>query len=714
MANQSKVDLLVPGLMVGSWFLGVIVAFGHHVYYNSLDGSSTDVYQSIFGFRFSRQQLTMALGTSFSFVSRAFLIFATSVAYVQVFWRAARHLVKQNTLADLDAMFSGPSDLLALRKGSVWQKHPLLVLVALTSWLLPIPFVIPPSTLSVVLVAENSSAMRDVPNVDFTSFNYVAGVPFTATTAEAFEYLYGGPSVAVEKVAVAVAAQGAILPIAPPAENSSWSLDFYGPSLSCGAMEDSLRSQVEPNIVQFFNQSGQPSIYLCWNPNDDIYFKDEIVYHINDTVPLPYPDAAFPDTPGFFKGTIQGPFTPIYFALFPSLAQGSSPYYLSQASSPYLSQGCSPFHSEGCSPSQNASYFQCDLHNASYHVNFNYRAGFQNIAFKIDRLEAVSNVFQMFGPANDLGLDFVSKFINCDRLEEYEPLENAPCVFDTGLLRRLSYTGVLDGFRNLMVGSVALSPDQVSAVDTSIFTTSLIDTPELEYLLQYVKSPLKRASLQNQYRLNKTSQGAALLNIKEMPPRSSLPRAIEELFSNFTISLMSSDLLQSNLSSPFRPPPVNVTFTTLNSVYSYSPTSLWIAYGAAILASSLSLVVGIMAILPNSASYNSDFSTILRAAHGIMLSSPVQLQDINGASPLPKYLETAKVSWLIPGDDEGTMHPTSLRENLVNENEGGPDRNALSVASENTAGIEADVVYNNNAAAVPMGRENRVQEMPRG
>lgn len=120
--------------MIGSWFSGVIVALGHHFYYGSLGGSPTDVYQSILGFDISSQQINAAIGTSFTFIVRALLIFATSIAYIQIFWRAAKHPTKQNTLEDLDTMFSGLSNILAFKKGSVWQKYPLLLLLALISW----------------------------------------------------------------------------------------------------------------------------------------------------------------------------------------------------------------------------------------------------------------------------------------------------------------------------------------------------------------------------------------------------------------------------------------------------------------------------------------------------------------------------------------------------------------------------------------------------
>ncbi|KAI0521717.1 hypothetical protein F5B22DRAFT_662048 [Xylaria bambusicola] len=532
--------------------------------------------------------------------------------------------------------------------------------------------------------------MRNVPNVDFTSFNYVAGIPFyTIWDSGIPQFLYNGLSVEVEKVAIAVAAQGSILPIKPPAENSSWAIDFYGPSLNCGTMDDSVRSHVEPNIVSFLNNSdncnGGASTYLCWNPGP---YSEEPVVYTRNTTSLPFQSGMYGDDE-FVKGDNRGPFTPIYITLLPLIATDPCGFVDGNPHHPPWQR------------LENASFFQCDLYNASYHVDFAYQSGIQNIAFEVDHSEAVPTVFQMFGPANDLGAGFSPSdhLNNCDRLEEYEPLAEGPCIFDTNLLQRLSYTGILDGFRRLAVGSVSISGwDQTAEVDTSIFATSLIHAPELQYLLQAVKDSRKESTLQNQYLLNKTSHGALLSNIEKVSPRSSLPRAMEELFRNITISLMSSDLLQPNLVSPFAPPPVNVTFTTLNSVYSYSPASLWIAYGAAILATTLALAVGIADILPNNASYSSDFSTILRATYGAMLSSPVQLQDMNGASPLPKYLGTAKVSWSIPGNGKDTTNPKPPEENAVNHIEPDSDQSVSSIIPGIITQGEKNVVQSDAAA----------------
>ncbi|KAI0532694.1 hypothetical protein GGR58DRAFT_507152 [Xylaria digitata] len=563
MSTQARIHWLAPALMMGAWLGGILVALGHHIYYSRLYGSAVDVDQHILGLHLTSQQFTNTAGTALAFVTRALLLLATSTAFAQIFWRAARNPTRLNTLRDLDTMFSGLSNLLAFSTMSAWWKHPLLLLVA------NIPFG--------ANARGNGHAYRS--------------------------YIYNGPSHGVEKVAAAVAAQGEILPIKPPAENSSWSLDFHGPSLTCGPMDDSVRTQVEPNIAEWLwgysgsNNSGatncwnQASTYLCWNPT-----PYDVLYN-RTTTPLPFINTTFGDFSHFSdivaneiqfsKGAKQGPFTPLYMTLLPPVAENP------------------------CGPS-----------------------GVQNIAYTVDRLDAVTTVYQMLGPDAEGWTD--DGDFTCDRLvEELPPPGVDPCIFDTRLLQRLSYTGILDAFVQVVRGSVSVDSLSGAEVDTNILSTSLIDTPELQYLT-FVSGENLTLSLQSAFMTNNQSEGCALSNFAQRQPRSSLPRVIEEM---------------PNLSSVFNPPPVNVTFTTLKSVYSYSPANLWIAYGSTILAAALALVAGVVALSANSASYNNDFSTILRAAYGTELVGVLmQHKDANGAAPLPKYLERAQVEWHSPED----------------------------------------------------------------
>ncbi|KAI1420466.1 hypothetical protein F5Y12DRAFT_719531 [Xylaria sp. FL1777] len=660
-------DWFAPALMLSAWLGGIIVACGHHVYYSHLNGSPANTNISVLGFVYSTQQLSSALGTSFAFVARAFLVFSSSIAYTQVFWRAAEHPTKPNTLRDLDSMSSSLSNLFAFRRVSIWRKRPVLLFVALVSWLLPVAFVIPPGTLIIALVSNSNSILQHVPNVDFTSFHYLAGMSVYPTVTgddgnPLYVYGYKGPSIGVEKVAMAVAAQGVILPIDAPAKNASWTLDFYGPSLSCGTMNDTMRGLVDSNIAAWLSndtRAGSPncelhaSTYLCWTPS--------VGY---DTNPLPFIDDEFSMGSGG---------TPLYIALLPSIIE------------------------DPCMDIENKSttFLQCDLHNASYHVNFNYKSGIQNIEFEIDRLESVDTVQEVFGP--DL---WDGSNTTCNQLADiHGPGLGNLCEIDTSLLRRLSYTGILDAFHRPVIGEVSVGEFGLAEVNTNLFATSLVDTPELAYLLNYTKSPQKVSTLQTQFMLHNPSLGGALSNLENTSPRSSLPRVIEEMFSNLTISLMSSNVLQPNLTSPFGPPAVNVTITTIVPVYSYVPANLWIAYGSAILAASLALIAGIVALISNGASYNNDFSSILRAAHGAALSISIKPQDAHGAAPLPKYLESATVSWLTIGGRTRTTHSESKgnragnredneNETLVNYHEGGLNNQLLPRAGEEEGNVE--------------------------
>lgn len=77
-----------------------------------------------------------------------------------------------------------------------------------------------------------------VPKFDFTNFNFITpptlpgfggNLEFLQLNSSDFKrYYYRGPSRIVDRVSSAVAAEGEILNIKPPALNASWTADFYG------------------------------------------------------------------------------------------------------------------------------------------------------------------------------------------------------------------------------------------------------------------------------------------------------------------------------------------------------------------------------------------------------------------------------------------------------------------------------------------------------
>ena len=108
-----------------------------------------------------------------------------------------------------------------------------------------------------------------------------------------------------------------------------------------------------------------------------------------------------------------------------------------------------------------------------------------------------------------------------------------------------------------------------------------------------------------------------------------------------------ADSFRPNVTSQFRPQPVQVELRNVHNVYVYSSARLWTAYGIALFFAAVAAAVGIWAFIVNGVSYSQDFSTVFRVARGATMSEEVKTEDIDGRDPLPKYLKTSKV-WLAP------------------------------------------------------------------
>ena len=99
-----------------------------------------------------------------------------------------------------------------------------------------------------------------------------------------------------------------------------------------------------------------------------------------------------------------------------------------------------------------------------------------------------------------------------------------------------------------------------------------------------------------------------------------------------------------NYSSPFAPSnSANVTFTTYQNIYVYSTWTLWTAYSLAVAATIFAVSIGLGAMLLNDASYDRNFSTILRISRAATVDEKVLQNESNGSLPLPKRLSQARV-----------------------------------------------------------------------
>ena len=110
-------------------------------------------------------------------------------------------------------------------------------------------------------------------------------------------------------------------------------------------------------------------------------------------------------------------------------------------------------------------------------------------------------------------------------------------------------------------------------------------------------------------------------------------------------STLTTVFVRPNTSSKFAPSlSANVTLKSIVNFYVYDHNTLWIAYGLAIISSTLAVVAGLVFLVMSGASYDTTFSTIVRVAKAAELS--VDLKDNEGAGyqPLPKRLAKAKLA----------------------------------------------------------------------
>lgn len=89
--------------------------------------------------------------------------------------------------------------------------------------------------------------------------------------------------------------------------------------------------------------------------------------------------------------------------------------------------------------------------------------------------------------------------------------------------------------------------------------------------------------------------------------------------------------------------------------YHYEPRNIYIAYGSAILLTSVLAAVGLLTIHASSASYGSSFSTVVRTTRSAGLDKLVSPAASTGAEPTPKELAGARLLLRrgLPGGGDG-------------------------------------------------------------
>ncbi|KAG4433198.1 hypothetical protein IFR05_011306, partial [Cadophora sp. M221] len=211
-----------PTYMVLFAILGLGLAVGHHGYYSSLHGSLAGSN--------SKQQWAHNFGNMFAISVVAVLHAANGLAYTQYFWRVVRG--KSFTVEALDKLFSLTSDPLGFFNWEVARRAPLAFLLALTCWIMALAGVLPPGTLTVVPGTLAFNSIESLPTLNWSGPGWVPG----GVSDYTLDYgLWTKPTPLIIGLASQVAQSMDILPFFVLAPNSSFSMEVTGPYLQCGA-----------------------------------------------------------------------------------------------------------------------------------------------------------------------------------------------------------------------------------------------------------------------------------------------------------------------------------------------------------------------------------------------------------------------------------------------------------------------------------------------
>ncbi|SCO80616.1 uncharacterized protein FRV6_04829 [Fusarium oxysporum] len=540
---------LTPVLMTGSLFLGLLLAIGHHLYYHYLDGR---IIKSQ-----NQQEWFLRVGTGIAFLARALLSAAVGFAYTQILWRTLRS--KSVTIEGVNSLFGVLHDAWDFTTWELWTAAPALAVVAIIAWALPLIAVITPATLTVqvsdhpnVTVVDAPIPLLDYDNMfNFAQFTGVGGVGYYA------------PSSYVSRVLLSVASLGSILTIPAPFPNSSYSVDFYGPSISCGTSRNASFAKLLAEAVKNETCCGDSAGYVGFVPSSNTMNSTE---------------------EGYALAGLRGAMNYSLISTVSSIDQTAN---ATSSAKLYVVVPDKPASSSYIMANKS---IECSLYNSSYAVNFTFDNGRQHITYKSKRLKGVTSI--------DAGLN----------------QDTGSSQFNAAV----AYIALMDSLGKLLLGSLGISHYGVMRpTQTQIMSSVLMDAKEMQ-VLGGVNAATDRSE----------APESVIGNI-------SMADALEQLFTNATISLFSnSKLLQNDTAASHG----NITYLTTQIAFSYEPRNLFIAYGMGVLASAIIVIVGLLCIKSASASYATTFSTILRTTRNPDIDTIVPAAETSGAEPLSKHL----------------------------------------------------------------------------
>lgn len=421
--SEAPAHRLVPTLLTGSLVLGTAAAVGHHFYYSFLDAKIVTSQ--------TQQEWYLRIGTGLAFLARALLSASVGFTYTQLLWRTLR--ARPISVNGVDALFGLVSNIWNFRVWEIWSFGPLLIVVAMVIWALPLVAVVTPATLTVRLSGQSNVTVVDmaIPNLAYDDISKFAFWQAQGRTLQ-------GPSSRIARMLTAVTAYGSVLPISNPQgyPNSSYTLSFYGPALTCQQPENATFLEEISNLTTQ-DQGGSAWSYVSFVPSsvsasyrstDDALINVGAVDGLNETLDYSSTPETIDPNAGFDHARL-------YVVVPPwPLPGGDDVAAFSIAANKTI---------------------ECGLYNASYTANFTFNNGAHSIEYNKTQLNGIT-MNSSAGASYDGGVSSVAG---------------------------TAYMAMLMSLGNLLVGELMSSHyGVVTAFNTLVLNTVLSETKELQVL----------------------------------------------------------------------------------------------------------------------------------------------------------------------------------------------------------------------------------------
>ncbi|MCJ1384047.1 hypothetical protein MMC17_007163 [Xylographa soralifera] len=519
------------------------------------------------------QQWALRFGTVLTFFAIGLLRAALVASYDQYIWRVFRY--KLISIKGIDKIISLTSDLTGFLYLELYKQAWLAVGIAWLSWCLPLAGIAPPSTLYIV------------PGLLVETYNEALSVLDWKDTRWAMDYWSNAAAIRILHVGTQTAGGRAILPLPAPALNSSYSVQFYGPSLQCSAADESHQSAFNYYTANALVESGTVT-----------YAQGVEISSNKSNLTLEY------------EGSIS---FLVYSAFVPDVGWlGSGEFLPSPPTSMLWSPDLPPEYTRGQDYLQ--LWFQtaqdsivCSLSNTSFGLDIESLNGVQSIIQReVHRVNLWTPTTSTSGETNTQDQAYLTTFF--------------------------TFVNTLSG--NVSLQQAAQGELSLELDDSNVLNTALSACPEFTLWFDTKDFRDTNSSI---YGINLSGNITNYVFPDDLSicRNGSLLRAIEDLTNNITISMLGDADLTVQ-----REGPVNIS--TSCNIYEYDNLNLVISYTAAIIATIFSVAIGMFALYENGVGHSTSFSTILSTTRSTRLSVPTEGHSL-GAEPLAKHIGDLKL-----------------------------------------------------------------------